>query len=103
MSSERAAFVPSGAFHLRTPLLPFETLDPFGTGLRAAGALDDPQLLEEALAAEHGPQLSCYALALERATSRAVQESWVFLPGAGGGVALYGKAGIGGPFAQVAR
>lgn len=42
----------------------------------------------EALAAEHGPQLSSYALALERATSRAVQESWLFLPVAGGGVAL---------------
>jgi ATP-dependent exoDNAse (exonuclease V) beta subunit len=42
----------------------------------------------EMLAAEHGPQLSSYARALERATGRAVQEAWLFLPVAGGGLAL---------------
>ncbi|NUP87094.1 MAG: UvrD-helicase domain-containing protein [Burkholderiaceae bacterium] len=42
----------------------------------------------ETLAAEHGPQLSSYAQALERVTGRAVQEAWLFLPVAGGGLAL---------------
>ncbi|MBK8594103.1 MAG: lantibiotic dehydratase [Holophagales bacterium] len=56
MSAAGPAFFPSGAFHLRTPLLPFETLAAFGAGLGAAGALDDPQRLEEALAADRERQ-----------------------------------------------
>lgn len=42
----------------------------------------------EVLATEHAPQLSCYAAALERVSGRAVQEAWLFLPVAAGGVRL---------------
>lgn len=42
----------------------------------------------DALAAEYGPQLSSYAHALEKATGRAVQETWLFLPVAGGAVSM---------------
>ena len=42
----------------------------------------------ETLAAAHGPQLSSYAQALEKATGRAVRAAWLFLPVAGGGVSL---------------
>lgn len=42
----------------------------------------------ERLATQHGPQLSAYAKAVEKASGRAVQEAWLFLPIAGGGVSL---------------
>jgi thiopeptide-type bacteriocin biosynthesis protein len=42
--------VPSGFFVLRTPLLPFEEMVAWSDGLEAAGAPDDPEGLEAALA-----------------------------------------------------
>lgn len=42
----------------------------------------------ETLVADHGPQLSSYARVLEKATGLSVEEAWLFLPVAGGGVAL---------------
>ncbi len=46
------AFVPSGFFAFRTPLLPYEDLEAWSEGLQAPGALADPARLEAALAAD---------------------------------------------------
>ena len=40
------------------------------------------------LAAEHGPQLQCYAHALQQVTGKPVQQIWLFLPVAGGAIRL---------------
>ena len=56
VSAERAAFVPSGAFHLRTPLLPFETLAAFGAGARRGGR---PRRPEAARGGARRPTGSC--------------------------------------------
>jgi len=40
------------------------------------------------LAQDHGAQLAAYAEAVTQATGRPVQECWLFLPVAGGGVAV---------------
>lgn len=45
-------FLSSGFFALRTPLLPFDELLAWSEGLEADAALDDPALLDQALAAD---------------------------------------------------
>ncbi len=42
-------FVPSGFFAFRTPLLPFDTLAAWSSGLEAPDAVEDPTRLEEAI------------------------------------------------------
>jgi thiopeptide-type bacteriocin biosynthesis protein len=49
-SATSPAFVPSGFFALRTPLLPFDELLAWGDGLHAASAGDDPARREVAVA-----------------------------------------------------
>jgi len=46
-------FSPAGFFVLRTPLLPFDELLAWSEGVEAPGALDQPERLPEALAADH--------------------------------------------------
>jgi thiopeptide-type bacteriocin biosynthesis protein len=48
------SIVPSGFFALRTPLLPFDDLLAWSAGLGAPVAGDDPDRLEQALAADRG-------------------------------------------------
>src|SRR5712691_11535538 len=50
--NERDGIVPSGFFAFRTPLLPFDDFLAWSEGLEAEAALDDPALLEQALAAD---------------------------------------------------
>jgi thiopeptide-type bacteriocin biosynthesis protein len=45
-------FIPSPFFAFRTPLLPYEELEAWEQGLEASGALNDPERLEMALAAD---------------------------------------------------
>ena len=49
------ALTPSGFFLLRTPLLPFDELVDWSTGVEAPAALDDPARLAEAF--EHDRRL----------------------------------------------
>jgi hypothetical protein len=46
---EPDGFAPSGFFALRTPLLPFDELLTWSTGLQATESVDDPARLEAAL------------------------------------------------------
>jgi thiopeptide-type bacteriocin biosynthesis protein len=50
--SPNRPFAPADFFAFRTPLLPFEELEAWGEGLEAPAALDDPERLEQALAAD---------------------------------------------------
>jgi thiopeptide-type bacteriocin biosynthesis protein len=45
-------YIPSPFFAFRTPLLPFEELEAWGSGLEAPTAVGDPERLEQALAAD---------------------------------------------------
>jgi thiopeptide-type bacteriocin biosynthesis protein len=49
---QKDSFAPSPFFAFRTPLLPFEELEAWSEGLEAPGALEDPQHLDQALAAD---------------------------------------------------
>jgi ATP-dependent exoDNAse (exonuclease V) beta subunit len=47
---------------------------------------------DDALAREHGPQLSAYAHAIEQCTGRAVKERWLYLPVSGRALQLQSAA-----------
>ncbi len=51
-SKKRLDVHPSGFFAMRTPLLPFEEVESWSSGLAAPAAGDDPERLAEALAAD---------------------------------------------------
>ncbi|MCP4661822.1 MAG: lantibiotic dehydratase [bacterium] len=51
-SRKRLDVQPSGFFTMRTPLLPFEEVESWSSGLAAPAAEDDPERLAEALAAD---------------------------------------------------
>jgi len=61
-----ATFAPSGFFALRSPLLPFDELEAWAEGVEAAGALDDPQALEQAVARDRARLRAWLGQALER-------------------------------------
>jgi ATP-dependent exoDNAse (exonuclease V) beta subunit len=47
---------------------------------------------DDALAREHGPQLSAYAQAIEQCTGRSVKERWLYLPVSGRALQLTATA-----------
>src|SRR4051812_17081272 len=64
--STAVAFTASGFFAFRTPLLPFDELQAWGDGLEAPTAVDDPALLEQALAADRARLRERLRAAVER-------------------------------------